>query len=101
MTDVISGSLEEQVAALTRELANLRAELAVHRGALVWTMGVHQLAPDDRNPHRAVLEPLGLDLSFEWIGSLPTDLDPETVRRKAEKFVEDAERVFRSRQAAR
>ncbi len=92
-------SLLSRLARLESEHARLKAEAAVYRGALVWLMGFHQLAPDDRNPHRAVLEPLGLDLSFQRTRAADPAIDPGLAAERAKKFVTDAEAVFVARQA--
>lgn len=90
-------SLENRIGRMEADLVALRAEAAVYRGALVWLMGVHQLATEDQNPRRAVLEPLGLALDY-----CSADPDKEAdpgLASASRDFVEAAYRVFLSRQA--
>lgn len=91
-------ALLSRIARLEEEQARLKAEVAVHRGALVWTMGVHQLTPEDRNPHHAVLDPLGLDLSFEPTRAADATADSAQAAQKARDFLADANAVFLARQ---
>jgi hypothetical protein len=91
-------SIEHRIASMEADVKALRAEAAVYRGALVWLMGVHQLANEDQNPRRAILEPLGLALDFS--SAIPeNEADPRLVSASRD-FIEAAFRVFLLRQAA-
>jgi hypothetical protein len=91
-------NLENRVARLEADVVALSTEAAVYRGALVWLMGVHQLANEDQNPRRAVLDPLGLALDYS-----SADADKEADPRLAlasRDFLDAAYRVFLARQVA-
>lgn len=98
MNEADAEALHAKLARLEGEVAALKADTAVHRGALVWLMGVHQLGPDDHNPKLAVLGPLDLDLNFNR--TRPYAATPAELRAAAaaRNFVEAAHRVFLSRQ---
>lgn len=91
-------SLESRIASIEADVVALRAEAAVYRGALVWLMGVHQLANEDQNPRRAVLEPLGLALDYS--SANPDKVADPRLASVSRDFVDAAYRVFLSRQAA-
>jgi hypothetical protein len=97
MPDIGTADLLMRISQIEAELATVRVDLAIHRAALVWTMGVHQLSADDKNPHRAVLDALGLNLAFDRVSPVIEGLDPVQVAQKAKAFTEDAEAVFRTR----
>ncbi len=90
-------ALHARMASLEQEQTHLRADLAVHRAALVWLMGVHQLGPEDRNPQLAVVEPLGLDTSLQRVRQVDGKLDAASAEA-ARAFLADAHAVFVARQ---
>lgn len=87
-----------RIAKLEQTQARQAAEIAVYRGALVWLMGFHQLDHEDKNPRRAVLEPLGL--SFDHAQTNPEGLTDPQLTAIALEFVDAAHQVFLSRQSS-